>query len=82
MKTRRFSRRRIIRRFGQWAVTSCGLENLTGPCQYDVDRAVLGHPWWSDHMRQKSWVDAADFDAALSFARQHFGITVGGDVLW
>jgi hypothetical protein len=77
-----FNRRRIIRRFGQWGVTRFGLENLSGPCQYDIGRSALGHPWWSDHMADKRWVVRADFDAALDFARKHFGIKIGGDVLW
>ena len=33
-------------------------------------------------MGDKRWVNRADFDAALAFARQHFGILVGGDILW
>jgi len=71
----RFKRRGIIKCFGQWAVTQFGLENLSGPCDYDISKAALGHPWWSDHMREKNWVNGADFDAALQFARQHFGIS-------
>jgi hypothetical protein len=82
MKTRRFQRRGIIRAFGQWLVTSRGLVNAYGPCRYDIDRATLGAPWWSDHMADKRWVNAADFNAALAFARQCFKIPVGGDILW
>ncbi len=82
MRTEQFKRTGMIRAFGQWAVTEYGIENLSGPCRYDIDKSTLGHPWWSDHMREKNWVVASDFDAALTFARRHFGITVGGDVLW
>ena len=82
MRVRHFERCGIIRAFGQWAVTRFGLENLSGPCSYDISRTTLGAPWWSDHMREKTWVNGADFDAALAFARQYFSITVGGDVLW
>ena len=82
MTNHQFNRRGIIRAFGQWAVTLFGIENLSGPCSYDISKTTLGAPWWSDHMREKTWVNGADFDAALAFAREHFGITVGGDVLW
>jgi hypothetical protein len=75
-------RRKIIRRFGQWAVTRFGVENMEGPCLYDICVAALGNAWWSDHMREKNWVNGTDFDAALDFARKHFGIKIGGDVLW
>jgi hypothetical protein len=63
-------------------VTAFGVENASGPCSYEICRAALGHPWWSDHMREKNWVIGNDFDAALKFAREHFGITVGTDILW
>jgi hypothetical protein len=79
MKHRRFKRCGIIRAFGQWAVTQFGVENLRGPCNYDIGKAAVGHPWWSDHMADKNWVNKADFGAALSFARRHFGITVAED---
>ncbi len=82
MKIRRWRRHGIIRRFGQWAVTVFGVENLTGPASYDISKAALGHPWWVDHMADKRWVNVNDFREALSFAREHFGIKVGGDVLW
>lgn len=70
-RTHSFNRRGVIQAFGQWAVTAYGVENVSGPCSYEIDRSVLGHPWWSDHMADKSWVIRADFDAALDFARQH-----------
>jgi len=73
---RRWHRRHVIRCFGQWAVTRYGIDNLTGPCNYEIDRPALGDPWWSNHMRGKWWVNPAEFDAALAFARQHFGIVV------
>ncbi len=82
MRVRHFERRGIIRAFGTWAVTEFGLENLSGPCSYDIGKAALGAPWWSDHMREKTWVNGADFDAALDFGRRHFGVHVGSDVLW
>ena len=79
MKTRQFSRRNVIRCFGQWAVTEYGLENLSGPDSYEIDKAALHHAWWSEHMAEKNWVNRADFDAALDFAREHFGITAEVD---
>jgi hypothetical protein len=82
MRTDHFKRRGVIQAFGQWCVTRFGIENLSGPCSYDISKATLGAPWWSDHMADKRWVNAADFNAALAFARQCFKISVGGDVLW
>jgi hypothetical protein len=78
-RIRRFKRRGVIRAFGQWTVTTYGLENLTGPDSYEIDKAALHHPWWSESMAEKCWVNRADFDAAVSFAREHFGITAEVD---
>jgi hypothetical protein len=72
MNDRRWERRDVVATFGQWCVTAGGIENLRGPCSYEIDAAALGHPWWSDHMREKNWVHADDFDAALAFAREYF----------
>jgi len=72
MRIWQFRRQKVVRQFGQWCVTAFGVENLNGPCRYDISTAALGHPWWSDHMADKNWVDRADFDAALRFARQYF----------
>ncbi len=82
MRIRRFSRRRIIKRFGQWGVTRRGIENVTGPCSYQIDKESLVAVWWGEHMPEKNWVIATDFRATLTFARRHFGIKIGGDVLW
>ncbi len=72
MHDRHWERQDMIARFGQWCVTAFGVENLRGPCSYEIDAAVLGHPWWSEHMREKNWVHGEDFDAALAFARDYF----------
>ena len=82
MRTRRFKRHGIIGAFGQWLVTQRGIVNAYGPCRYDIDTVTLGAPWWSDYMGQKNWVVKADFDRALIFARQHFGIKAERSVLW
>jgi hypothetical protein len=82
MRTEHFNRAGVIRAFGQWCVTEHGVENLSGPCRYDIDKSALGHPWWSDHMADKNWVNGADFNAALAFARRHFNIEIGTGVLW
>jgi len=75
-RSRRFRRYNVIRRFGQWAVTSYGVENLSGLYSYSIAKNRLDEPWWSIHVGSKLWVVPEDFDAALNFARTHFGITV------
>lgn len=70
---RRFGLAPIIRRFGTWAVTECGVECLAHP--YVIERSRL---WqcngrtWEDHVGPKEWVCFYDFWRALTFARSLF----------
>jgi hypothetical protein len=63
----------IVKRFGQWCVTSYGLENLC--ISYPIERTRL---WqgdaaysWETHMSSKPWVVPEDFEAAISEARRY-----------
>lgn len=57
----------IRKQFGQWAVTTYGLECLTD--SYAIDKARLKEPDWERHMSEKTWVLMEDFSAALKAAR-------------
>ena len=64
----------ISARFGDWVVTSYGLENLVTP--YDIAASRLwekdGSAWdWPKHMSEKKWVDLSDFQAAFEAAREY-----------
>jgi len=82
MRSDHFKRRGIIKAFGTWAVTTYGLETLVAPCDYDINKGMLACVWLRDHMHSKNWVNRVDFDMALRFARQHFGIKAEGGILW
>lgn len=64
----RFDVSPIIKRFGTWAVTTYGLECLA--IQYEIELERVDEEDWIDHMRRKTWVNMADFEKALSFARE------------
>lgn len=79
----------VCQRFGDWVVTDFGLECLTN--YYPITASRLwdgedGYPW-SLHLEQKTWVNIADFTAALQCAREYhkaneaewFGILMRGD---
>jgi hypothetical protein len=84
-RSRRFRRRGIIKSFRTWCVTGYGVVTLLAPVDYYIKKVRLDEPWWHDQLAAKNWVIIEDFDAALAFARMHFGIqtqepaTAGGD---
>ena len=58
---------RIIRVFGQFAVTTSGIECLLH--SYSIEKEGLDSVDWCDHMAEKSWVNIEDFKAAFDFAK-------------
>lgn len=77
-RSRRFRRRGIIKSFGTWCVTGYGVVTLFAPQDYYIEKVRLDEPWWHDQLAAKNWVIIEDFDAALAFARMHFGIQTQG----
>lgn len=75
-RSRHFRRRGIIKRFGTWCVSSFGVETVFAPVDYCVEKCRLDEPWWHDQLAAKNWVIIEDFDKALDFAREYFGIQV------
>lgn len=61
---------RIIRQYGSWAITVFGLECTER--SYPIAKDCVHETDWLDHMASKRWVNATDFEAALTFARQYF----------
>jgi hypothetical protein len=59
----------IIERYGQWVVTSFGLECLV--TSYAIRASMLGRTDWSAAMADKRWVNDEEFAAALAAARQY-----------
>jgi len=66
MKTRTS---KVISRFGQWVVTTHGLECLTQP--YPIRKKRLLELDWVEHMRAKTWCDIVAFSMALEAARRY-----------
>lgn len=58
----------IIKRFGQWAVTTYGIEAVDG--SYWIEAERLWEVDWLRHMGEKTWVNYHDFTAALLAARE------------
>lgn len=65
-----FHRTGIIRRFGQWAVTTYGLETLRD-ADYWIPWRALSWTMWPSFMGDKVWLDHADFEQALAFGREY-----------
>lgn len=64
---------KVIKSFGQWAVTTYGVECVE--TYYPIEKARLwqgepGHPW-EKHMAVKRWINYPDFIEAMAFAREH-----------
>jgi hypothetical protein len=68
MKTHKVRTSKVLKSFGQWVVTTYGLECTTTP--YPIDRRRLGERTWRAHVCAKEWVDRASFEPALDYARQ------------
>jgi hypothetical protein len=61
----------IIKVFGDWLVTTRGVEHEAIP--YVVYKDRIWEPDWVQHMGEKNWVRMDNFRAALQFAREYFG---------
>jgi hypothetical protein len=64
----------ILKRYGEWAVTTNGLSSLT--VKYNVTKDRFDEDDWIDHMEGKTWVNMNDFKAALAAGKDFvkFGI--------
>ena len=62
---------KVIKDFGQWSVTSYGLECLK-PFHYHINKSALrteeNYKFWLDHIPQKNWCDIRSFKPALKAA--------------
>ena len=58
----------ILKRFGDWVVTTEGIDNLV--VTYEIGKTrfneKLGDVSWIEHMKEKEWCDIGDFDRALT----------------
>jgi hypothetical protein len=65
----------LVRLFGDWAVTTAGLESLVAP-SYDSSWNLVHVPHWEAHLRAKegSVGSTQDALAALQFARTFFPV--------
>lgn len=62
---------RIIKTFGDWAVTLAGIEST---CHYYyIFRTRIYELDWMHHLYQKCWVNIYDFACALEWAKHFFG---------
>ena len=68
----RFEISEIIRRFGQWAVTTKGVESLVIGYTITIDR--LTETDWVSHMSEKMWVVIDEFEAAFQFAKEYYSV--------
>ncbi len=67
----------ILKRYGDWAVTTEGIECLI--VRYTVDKSRFDEGDWINHMREKTWVNLSDFSSALYTGRDF--VTLGIIVL-
>lgn len=58
---------KVLRHFGQFVITTHGIECLSR--DYPIDATRLDEKNWEDHMATKPWADLADFRDALQYAR-------------
>ena len=58
----------IISRFGNWVISNDGSIGCL-ETYYFIDKDRVHEPDWSKHVGSKKWVNKADFDNALKFAR-------------
>jgi hypothetical protein len=69
---------RVLWRNAQWAVTTYGIENVSGPYHYFIEKARLGQSMgvrrdWRDHMAEKTWVIERLFDECFKKAVEIHG---------
>jgi hypothetical protein len=68
----------VLFRNATWAVTTYGIENVAGPYHYHIEKECLlqamGDGGWPAHMREKTWVDAADFAEVFAKALSLHGM--------
>lgn len=59
---------KVLRHFGQFVITTHGIECLSQ--SYPIDVARLDDRDWEHHMAGEPWADLADFREALEYARE------------
>jgi hypothetical protein len=66
---------RIYEIYGDWRVTTYGLECLTSYYPISTERLWEGKGYydWEIHMSEKVWCNLSDFTRALEAARRHAG---------
>lgn len=57
----------ILKRYGDWVVTTDGIDYLTGT--YFIAKDRFDELDWFEHMEEKTWVNMMDFRAALYAGR-------------
>ena len=60
---------KVIKRFGQWVVTTYGIECVDG--KYAIRKHDLKAGFLEKHICEKNWVVASDFRDALQWAREN-----------
>lgn len=71
---RRITTSKVIKQFGDWVVTTYGLENTASYYPIEASRlwqASGTHGDWEHHLAAKNWTVDKDTNAALAFAREH-----------
>ena len=62
----------IVKRFGAWVVTTYGIECLES--YYPIEFSRVNESDWVPHMREKEWVNIAEFAAALGHAKELYAM--------
>jgi len=61
---------KIIKKFGDWAVTDLGVDHIGDP-SYEIDKECLLTVDWVNHMKVKRWVNINNFTRAFNFALKY-----------
>jgi hypothetical protein len=64
----------ILYREGDWILTTEGIDCLTH--NYWIEKARFGEKDWSEHMREKNWVNQSDFANILSVGRDFVRLNI------
>lgn len=62
----------ILQRFGDWVLTTEGIDNLVTSYQIEKDRFdenLGGRESWIEHMKEKEWCNMNDFGSVLMAGR-------------